>query len=239
MKKDVMALGTWELKEAYVKNLKIALGITVILHIVAMGVMLAGGYWASHRPEKKIDVRLIPYAELGPPPSLTGANPPPQPAITTPTTPPAIGVPVPVPEQEATTTTTATQTELAMTMTSSTSTGTGRDSVVIVNPENVIIPRYNEFVAYDTPPAPLETPKPEYPSMARQAGYSGRVVVQMLLNLDGSVMQVRVAKSSGHAILDEAAVEGCKKFKFTPAKQRDRPVRVWVSMPIDFKLMDQ
>ena len=103
------------------------------------------------------------------------------------------------------------------------------------NLHDELTPKYNEFVAYDTPPSPLETPHPEYPAIAKQAGIEGTTIVQILLDLDGSVMQTRVARSSGNQALDEAATKGARNFKFTPAKQHDMPVRVWISMPIVFR----
>lgn len=226
-------LATAEIKEASIRNLKIALGISVVLCFGVLGLFKFGGFLATHKPQKKIDVTIVPYAELGPPPSLTNQSVQPQTQIATAAAPPSMGMPVPVPQEEATTEATATQTELSMSSTSTST--TGGDSVVITRPEDMI-PKFNEFVAYDTPPAPLETPHPEYPPMAKQAEQEGTVIVQILLDLDGSVMQTRVARSSQIAALDEAAVEGAKKFKFTPAKQRDKPVRVWVSMPIVFRL---
>ncbi len=226
-------LATAPVKEASIRNLKIALGISVALCLAVLGLFKFGGFLAAHKPQKKIDITLVPYAELGPPPSLTNQQVAPNVNIATPTAPPSMGVPVPVPTEEATTEATATQTELAMSTT--TTSTTGSDSVVITRLED-LIPKFNEFVAYDTPPAPLETPHPEYPAIAKQAQVEGTVIVQILLDLDGGVMQTRVARSSGNLALDEAAVDGAKKFKFTPAKQRDKPVRVWVSMPIVFRL---
>jgi protein TonB len=85
-------------------------------------------------------------------------------------------------------------------------------------------------------PALLEHPLPEYPALARQLHQEGRVYVQLLLDRDGSVMQTRLAKSSGSELLDEAAQAGAMKFSFSPARQGERAVRVWVSIPVDFRL---
>jgi protein TonB len=227
-------LATAPVKEASIRNLKVALGISVVLCFSILGLFKFGGFMAAHKPQKKINIMIVPYAELGPPPSLTNQQVAPNVAIASAAAPPSMGVPVPVPTEEATTEATATQTELAMS-TTSTSNATGGDSVVITRPED-LVPMFNEFVAYDTPPAPLETPHPEYPAIAKQAGIEGTTIVQILLDLDGGVMQTRVARSSGNQALDEAAADGAKKFKFTPAKQRDKSVRVWVSMPIVFRL---
>jgi len=49
-------------------------------------------------------------------------------------------------------------------------------------------------------------------------------------------MDVKILKSSGNQMLDQAALVAAKQSKFTPAKQRDKFVRVWVSIPIKFRL---
>ncbi|MEO0098662.1 MAG: energy transducer TonB [candidate division WOR-3 bacterium] len=85
-------------------------------------------------------------------------------------------------------------------------------------------------------PKPIYIPKPSYPERARQAGIEGQVVVKVLLDIDGSVMEVELLKSSGNEALDEAALNAARQAKFTPAKQREIPVRVWVSIPFNFSL---
>jgi protein TonB len=70
----------------------------------------------------------------------------------------------------------------------------------------------------------------------RDAGIEGTAVVEALLDLDGSVMDARVLKSSGNQSLDASAIEAALKAKFTPAKQRDKAVRVWISIPYRFTL---
>ncbi len=88
-------------------------------------------------------------------------------------------------------------------------------------------------------PEPIYIPQPKYPERARQAGIEGQVVVKALLNIDGTVMDVEVLKSSGNDALDEAAVSAARQARFTPAMQRENPVRVWVSIPFNFKLRGQ
>jgi TonB family protein len=70
----------------------------------------------------------------------------------------------------------------------------------------------------------------------RNAGIEGSVVVEALLDVDGSVMNARVLHGSGNDMLDAAAVEAALKARFTPAMQRDKAVRVWMSMPYRFRL---
>ena len=92
------------------------------------------------------------------------------------------------------------------------------------------------FYKVEIKPKPKDLPVPEYPATVRDAGIEGSAVVEALLDLDGSVMDARMLKSSGNQMLDAAAVEAALKAKFTPAMQRDKPVRVWVSIPYRFTL---
>ena len=92
-----------------------------------------------------------------------------------------------------------------------------------------------DFVPYDTPPMPTRMVKPEYPAIARQAGIEGKVVLKLLVDLDGKVLDAKVLVSP-HQSLSEAAIKAAKSSQFSPALQRDKPVRVWVAQPFDFKL---
>jgi len=92
------------------------------------------------------------------------------------------------------------------------------------------------FWKVEVKPQPVNIPVPAYPEMARQAGIEGQAVVEALVDVDGSVIDARILKSSGNQSLDASAVEAAMKSKFTPAKQRDKAVRVWVSIPFRFTL---
>ena len=85
-------------------------------------------------------------------------------------------------------------------------------------------------------PQPINIPVPTYPDMARTAGIEGQAVVEALVDVDGSVADARILKTSGNTSLDQAAVDAAMRAKFTPAKQRDKAVRVWVSIPFRFTL---
>ena len=92
------------------------------------------------------------------------------------------------------------------------------------------------FWKVEVKPQPINIPVPTYPDMARTAGIEGSAVVEALVDVDGSVADARILKPSGNASLDQAAVDAAMKAKFSPAMQRDKPVRVWVSIPFRFTL---
>ena len=92
------------------------------------------------------------------------------------------------------------------------------------------------FWKVEVKPKPEYLPQPDYPEPARLAGIEGNVVVEALVDVDGTIIDAKVLKISSNVTLDQAAVEAARKARFTPAKQRDMFVRVWVSIPFRFTL---
>ncbi len=81
-----------------------------------------------------------------------------------------------------------------------------------------------------------ENPPPGYPEMARQRGYEGVVLVEAEILTDGRVGQTEVRKSSGYAILDHAAVNAVRTWKFEPARKSGIPQKTTAQLPIKFVL---
>ncbi|MBI4541377.1 MAG: energy transducer TonB [Gemmatimonadetes bacterium] len=75
----------------------------------------------------------------------------------------------------------------------------------------------------------------EYPPLLRDAGIGGTVVVWFFIDEEGRVQRTQVAKSSGHKALDEAAIRVADLYRFSPAMNRDKKVKVWVQIPVTFK----
>jgi len=82
----------------------------------------------------------------------------------------------------------------------------------------------------------LHNPLPEYPSVARRYGQEGLVTVEVLVSERGQPLEVKLAKSSGFSTLDQAAVDGVKRWTFTPAKEGDTAVASRVEVPVRFRL---
>lgn len=101
-----------------------------------------------------------------------------------------------------------------------------------VGPDIEIVPYYK----LEVKPKPVYSAVPKYPELPLKAGIEGTTVVKMLVDIDGRVIDVEILQSSGNQLLDQAAVAAARKSTFTPAKQRDKLVRVWVARPIRFKL---
>ncbi|MBP2625861.1 MAG: hypothetical protein H6Q68_572 [Firmicutes bacterium] len=84
----------------------------------------------------------------------------------------------------------------------------------------------------------LYGPKPTYPQAARKAGWEGAVVLRTLISTDGSVVSVSVREGSGYDELDEAAVQGVKKWRFSPAKKAGIPIASFHDVRVRFRLVD-
>ncbi|MFA6162035.1 MAG: energy transducer TonB [Methylobacter sp.] len=79
-------------------------------------------------------------------------------------------------------------------------------------------------------------PKPKYPGIATRRGWEGTVRLMVKVSVDGDSEEVTVQHSSGHDVLDEAAIEAVEKWKFIPAKRGDTAVASSVIVPINFVL---
>jgi periplasmic protein TonB len=81
-----------------------------------------------------------------------------------------------------------------------------------------------------------ETPQPHYPDSARRDGKEGRVLLRVLVDEEGRTKAIEVNTSSGHEMLDQAAIEALKKWRFVAARASGKPVETWVKIPIEFQL---
>ena len=93
-----------------------------------------------------------------------------------------------------------------------------------------------EFMAFDEAPVLLRAQNPQYPDLARQAGIEGTVLLDVLVDEEGKVLEVSVIQSDVTSAMEKSAEEAAKHFLFKPAKQRTVPVRAHVAVPIRFKL---
>jgi protein TonB len=78
----------------------------------------------------------------------------------------------------------------------------------------------------------ITLPKPAYPAIARSARVTGTVVVEVVIDERGDVMEAHAV--SGHAMLRPAAVEAAREAKFTPTLLAGQPVKVTGTITYDF-----
>lgn len=79
-------------------------------------------------------------------------------------------------------------------------------------------------------------PPPPYPKSSRRLGERGKVVLAVEVDLDGSVAQVIVKKSSGYIRLDQSALNTIRTWRFIPGNKAGTPQKMWATIPINFVL---
>jgi periplasmic protein TonB len=226
-----MPYGAPELKEVARKYLVRALGTASAAWVVLFLLSLGTTQLLAHRPHET-SVIVVPYREMAAPPPLTQDAPPPQVAIAQPVAPPTVGVAVPVPDAEAPPEQTiASQEEIAQ---ATPGVDAGKGDLVVAPPSDDQLPQFGEYVYVEELPEAVSTVRPVYPDIAREAGVDGVVLVQALVGKDGKVKDVRVVKNI--PMLDDAAIAAVKQWVFKPALSNNKPVAVWVAVPVKFAL---
>jgi protein TonB len=85
-------------------------------------------------------------------------------------------------------------------------------------------------------PSYLERVEPTYPAQARRLRQEGVVVLRLFIGAGGGLDRIEVAKSSGHRLLDEAAIAAEGRSRFRPATVGGRPVPCTAEVPYRFEL---
>ena len=78
---------------------------------------------------------------------------------------------------------------------------------------------------------------PVYPKYARRMGREGKVVLSILIDKSGRLIEACVIEKAGHGF-DEAALEAVRLWKFKPASENGMPVACRARMAIRFQLND-
>lgn len=99
---------------------------------------------------------------------------------------------------------------------------------VAVAPPPVIPPRFDAQY--------LDNPAPSYPSLSRRLREEGTVMLRVYVQPTGLPADIELKQSSGHARLDDVALNTVKRWRFVPARQNDIAVAGWIVVPITFSL---
>jgi periplasmic protein TonB len=229
---EFMPYGAPELKEVarryMARALAVAAGIWTLLYLIFFGT----GVVLRSRPHET-KVIIVPYRELAAPPPLTDKPPPPQVQVQAQVAPPAAAIPVPVPDAQAPPEQTIqSQEEIAQATPSAEPAG---DQIQVAPPsDGDAMPKFGEYVFTDELPEVVSKTPVEYPDIARSANVEGLVTVWALVGKDGKVKETRIAKSV--PMLDAAAESAVKQYVFKPALSNNKPVAVWVAVPVRFSL---
>lgn len=249
--------GAPELKKIYQKFLSRGLIFAIVAHLIVIGAYVLVNYMNARANEnkKKTEQRIINISELEAPPSTSDDEPPPPPKIEELKVAPPKDLtalqPEPVAKEKAQEQTIKTQQELED-IKSSSSTGdsgkfnyTGNIKVEEKKVEEKIekVEKKEEKTVYQS----FEVEKaPEcvnlsqvrasmkYPEVAREAGIEGRVTVKVLVGPDGNV--IKVGSVNGPDVFTSEVQDKAMNLQFTPGLQNGKPVKVWVTVPFNFKL---
>jgi len=91
-------------------------------------------------------------------------------------------------------------------------------------------------VIREASPLYRKNPPPVYPRVARRRGHQGTVSLEVLVDRNGRVKDLRVLKSSGYTTLDDAALSSVKNWLFDPGMKGSQPIEMWVKLPVRFQL---
>jgi peptide/nickel transport system substrate-binding protein len=104
-------------------------------------------------------------------------------------------------------------------------------AVAVATPPPVAPPKASVI----TRPIPKKQTSPKYPESARALGATGRVVVRVVVGIDGKVKSAVVMASFGNPACEEAALAAAKKWEFEPATKDGVPFEQNTAIPFDFK----
>ena len=82
----------------------------------------------------------------------------------------------------------------------------------------------------------LQNPKPAYPAMSKRLGEQGKVVVRVLIAIDGTAQKAEIRQSSGFDRLDQAALATTLRWRYLPGKRGGMAEAMWFNVPINFVL---
>ena len=206
----------FDLKQAYPKVMRISTSLAIVLHI---GVATAFPSFQSRVQKTKKQDIIIETVDIPETRQIQRPPPPPRPVV-----------PIETEDHDVPDDVTIETTDLDF------------DNVTLHLPpapqnniEDVLEDEILEFFMVEEKPEMIKQVPPQFPEVARKAGIQGSVILKVLIGLNGQVEEATVLR--GKEILQQSALEAIYQYKFKPAKQNDKPVKVWLTMPIRFQLI--
>lgn len=206
---------------------------SVLLHLLLLNVLPS---WRIEQvtPPAVLDVQLLaPAAETAAAPQAavpvrTQPQPAPVPPVRTPAaTPAVIAVEAAAPASEAPRFTVAPATVAAPAPVAPPATAAA-PAASASRSETVTPPSFS--AAY------LRNPPPEYPPLAKRRGEEGMVMLKVLVTADGAPARIEIESSSGSRLLDAAATEAVRGWRFQPARRGNQNIEDWARVPLRFRL---
>ena len=218
----------------------------VLLHAGAAAVVIAFPTGHVEPPVVAVDLVMLdeePQPAMQPPPSEDSppepeaAAPPPEPEPPPPEPAPSPEPPpAPAPEPPPKPPVTRRPAPAARPKPSPPRRETGTPTSVSAQPSPAGPPPEPALVPPSSDAAYLSNPRPTYPLAARRRGMQGVVVLGVVVAADGRPQTVLVKRSSGFAVLDEAALQAVRGWRFAPGTRGGRAIDAGVDVPVRFSL---
>ena len=84
-------------------------------------------------------------------------------------------------------------------------------------------------------PVLIHRVNPEYPEIARKSRVQGVIILEAIITREGTVEKVKILRGV-HPLLDQAAVNAVKQWRYKPATLNGKPVKVYSTVTVNFKL---
>ncbi len=226
--------GAPELKKRYRDFFARGLGISISLHFLMVVLYWMPQYFTTTQNETRGSL-IVKYADLGPPPSLQHDLVHGMPSAKFSFKDFSFGVPVPVPDFQVQEDKPFPTVEQLSDMGDVVGNGSGGGISIPDSVQADLLGNDLEGLTPDVAPVLMKIVVPQYPESAMKKKISGTVWLNVLVDEKGSVKSARVLKSDAEE-LNDAAVQTAKKYSFIPGTYRKKPIPVWVSIPIQFRL---
>lgn len=248
--------GAYQIRKSYWWVLIVAAVIAYLLYLLSFGAPMI---WNAIFPDKVVQEESIRFIDdltlLDEPPPINELEeevPPPPPPPTIKLKPPQIETiefKVPVPDEEVEEEETIREMEEIEESTPGledqegdegaydfdAEEGTGENTVV----EEPKDPDPNAFIMVEKEPQAVNLDDIKgmigYPPTAREAGIEGKVIVRVLVGKTGKY-EKHILVRKAHPLLNKAVEDKINNLSFTPGIQAGKPIKVWVTIPFDFKL---
>jgi len=231
--------------------------LAIVLHLVVLVSLTFAQYWNVDKIAEPQDKAVFVSLSSPPPPPIARGTRAPQPAAPhpapTPTPHQVVHPPTVIPDAPPVATTPQTEESVSSTPTDlpvGPTTG-DPDGVEHGDPNGVLHgtgPVGNTAIGIgnvDDPPIPvggavirpviIDRVEPQYTEMARRARLEGTVIVQAVIDEAGNVLDVKVLKRLPMG-LDQSAVDAVSRWRFKPATLYGRPVKVFYSLTVNFRV---
>ncbi|MBU6390944.1 MAG: energy transducer TonB [Planctomycetota bacterium] len=93
-----------------------------------------------------------------------------------------------------------------------------------------------ETIRTKSKPGYFQNRPPKYPPLAKQMHQEGLVMLMVEIDQKGVPVKVEVKQSSGYQLLDQAALEAVRHWRFQSERIGDLPIESKVTIPVRFRL---